>query len=128
MNTGILYKSDSEFDFVGYSDADYAGDTDTRKSTSGYVFHIGSGVISWASIRQQSVSTSSTESEYVAACQAVKELVWLKSLVAELSMKTDFKIKLYVDNISAIRLIKNPVFHKRTKHIDAQYHFIKGKI
>ena len=86
ISTGILYKANHEFDFVGYSDADYAGDTETRKSTSGYVFHIGSGVVSWASEKQQSVSTSSTESEYVAACQAVKELVWLKGLMSEFSM------------------------------------------
>ncbi|XP_067643647.1 uncharacterized protein [Eurosta solidaginis] len=91
LKTGILYKSDSKFDFVGYSDANYAGDTYTRKSKSGYVSHIGSRCVSWASIRQQSVSTSLTESEYVAACQAVKELVWLNLLVAEMSGKNDFK-------------------------------------
>uniref|UniRef100_A0A1Y1M571 Integrase catalytic domain-containing protein n=1 Tax=Photinus pyralis TaxID=7054 RepID=A0A1Y1M571_PHOPY len=124
---GILYESSNSFDFVGFSDADYAGDNETRRSTSGYVFHTGSGVISWASTRQQSVSTSSTESEYVAACQAIKELLWLKTFVDELTLKCDVKAKLFVDNQSAIRLVKNPVYHKRTKHIDVQYHFIREK-
>ncbi|XP_036347024.1 secreted RxLR effector protein 161-like [Rhagoletis pomonella] len=76
IQMGILYKSDTQLNLVGYSDADYAGDSATRRSTSGYVFSIGCGVISWASMRQQSVSTSSIESEYIAACQAIKELVW----------------------------------------------------
>lgn len=127
VNMGIFYNSNDVVDFVGYSDADYAGDNETRRSTSGYVFHIGSGVISWASTRQKSVSTSSTESEYIAACQAVKELVWIKQLVAELSSNQNIKAKFYMDNQSAIRLVKNPVFHKRTKHIDVQYHFIREK-
>lgn len=70
IKMGITYGSDCVLDLIGYSDADYAGDSETRRSTSGYVFHMSSGVISWASIRQQSVSTSSTECEYVAACQA----------------------------------------------------------
>lgn len=115
------------FNFVGYSDADYAGDSETRKSTSGCVFHLGSGTVSWASVRQQSVSTSTTESEYVAACQAIKELIWLKHLVVELLPNQTINAKLYMDNQSAIKLIKNPVFHKRTKHIDVQYHFVREK-
>lgn len=124
---GILYKNEDNFNFVGYSDADYAGDSESRRSTSGYMFHIGSGIISWASIRQQSVSTSTTESEYVAACQAIKELIWLKSLITELNPRETSAAKFYMDNQSAIRLIKNPVYHKRTKHIDIQYHFIREK-
>lgn len=127
LNTGILYESNVKFDFVGYSDADHAGDTETRKSTSGYVFHIGSGVISWASMRQDATALSSTESEYMAACQATKELVWLKGLLSELTTIADSKAKFYVDNMSAIKLVKNPVFHKRTKHIDVQYHYIREK-
>lgn len=127
INTGIRYTANHEFDFVGYSDADYAGDTGTRKSTSGYIFHIGSGVVSWASMRQQSVTLSSTESEYVAACQAIKEMIWLRELITGLSFVESVKAKFYMDNQSAIRLIKNPVHHKRTKHIDVQYHFIREK-
>ncbi|KAK9702952.1 hypothetical protein QE152_g29642 [Popillia japonica] len=84
------------------------------------------GVVSWASKRQQSVSTSSTESEYIAGCQAVKELVWLKCLVTDLTSRA-LEVKFYMDNQSAIRLVKNPVFHKNTKHIDVQYHFIREK-
>lgn len=78
-------------------------------------------------MRQQSVSTSSTESEYIAACQAIKELIWLKGLLSELVTGMDLKAKFFIDNQSAIRLIRNPVFHKRTKHIDVQFHFIREK-
>lgn len=69
-------------------------------------------------------STTVRSAEYVAACQAVKELVWIKKLVAELSSNENIKAKFYMNNQSAIRLVKNPVFYKRKKHIDVQYHFI----
>lgn len=74
---GIFYSSDGTYQMNGYSDADYAGDIETRRSTSGYVFLYGSGTISWCSERQKSVSLSTTESEYIAASNAIKELVWL---------------------------------------------------
>lgn len=108
-----------------FSDADYARDEDTRKSTSGYAFMLGSSIVSWCSQKQRTVALSTTESEYVAACQSIKELVWLKLLMAELISNN--AVMLYMDNQSAIRLIKNPEFHKRTKHIDVRYHFIREK-
>lgn len=126
-NYGLLYHSDGRQKIRGFSDADYAGDTDTRRSTTGFCFLIGSGVVSWNSERQKSVSLSTTESEYVAASNAVKELVWFKRMVNELSPGNFMDSILYVDNQSAIRLIKNPEFHKRTKHIDVRYHFIREK-
>lgn len=124
---GLLYRSDGTRRIIGFSDADYAGDTDTRRSTTGFCFSIGNGVVSWSSERQKSVSLSTTESEYVAASNAVKELVWFKRMLNELSPDDQMDSILYVDNQSAIRLIKNPEFHKRSKHIDVRYHFIRER-
>lgn len=124
---GISYKSNMNVVLSCFSDADYAGDVDTRCSTSGYLFLVGTGAISWASEKQKTVAQSTTESEYIAASQAVKELVWLKLLLRDLSSETiDIPI-LGIDNQSAIKIIKNPEFHKRTKHIDVRYHFIREK-
>lgn len=127
IEKGILFKSNIKMNILGYSDADYGGDIDERKSTTGFLFMLGSSIISWSSERQKSVALSTTESEYVAAAQAVKELVWIKLLIQNLLIGANEKPNLYVDNQSAIRLIKNPEFHKRTKHIDIRYHFIRQK-
>ena len=118
---------------VGYTDADWAGDKGTRRSTSGYTFNIGSGAISWSSKRQSTVALSTCEAEYVAQTQAVKEAIWLKGLLVELSEMHNNELSpsaviLYADNQGAIALAKNPVFHGRTKHIDIQHHFVREKV
>lgn len=127
LNFGILFHSDKTTDLFAYSDADFAGDIDSRRSTTGYVSIFGGGAISWCSERQKSVSLSTTESEYMAASQCVKELVWLKSIFNEILGESVLKMGFFMDNQSAIRLIKNPEFHKRSKHIDVRYHFIREK-
>ncbi|XP_039315491.1 secreted RxLR effector protein 161-like [Solenopsis invicta] len=87
---GILYKSTgNELELVGYCDADFAGDIEMRRSTSGYVFMFANGVISWSSQRQKTVSLSTTESEYVAAAAAVREGVWLRMLCEDIDSKCD---------------------------------------
>lgn len=127
INFGIFFPSNDETLLSGYSDADYAGDSDMRRSTSGFVFMFGGSVISWNSERQKSVSLSTTESEYIAASNTVRELVWLRKFFDEILPNGLGKIDFYMDNQSAIRLVKNPEFHKRSKHIDVRYHFIREK-
>lgn len=127
MNMGICFEGGGDLFFCGYSDADYAGDIETRRSTSGSVFMLGNGIISWCSERQKSVSLSTTESEYIAASNAVKELVWLNLLLSELLVDGLNVPIFYMDNQSAIRLVKNPEYHKRTKHIEVRYHFIRER-
>lgn len=122
-----MFKHNGNHQLCGFSDADYAGDVDSRKSTSGYVFLFNDSIISWRSSLQKCVSISTTESEYVSASEAVKELVWLKRLYDELVPNQRAEASFYMDNMSAIRLVKNPEFHKRTKHIDVRYHFIREK-
>ncbi|UYV70125.1 hypothetical protein LAZ67_7001880 [Cordylochernes scorpioides] len=111
--------------FISFSDADFAGDLDTRKSTTGYVFMLNNGPISWCSQKQNCVSLSTTESEYIAASKATKEAIWLRQLLRELHQEQVKPTTIFCDNQSCIRLVHNPEYHKRTKHIDISYHFIR---
>ena len=105
-------------DFIvrGYVDSDYAGDLDRSKSTTGYVFTLTSGTVSWVSKLQSVVARSTTEAEYVAATQASKEAVWLKMIMEELGHEQE-SIPLFCDSQSALHLAKNLAFHSKSKHI-----------
>jgi hypothetical protein len=110
-----------------YCDADYAGDQDTRRSTTGYLFTLNGGAISWSSRLQPTVAVSTTEAEYMAAAYAIKEALWLRTLLRDLSQDiTTVTIK--ADSQSAIKLLKNPVFSMRSKHIDVIYHFARERV
>jgi hypothetical protein len=109
---------------VGYVDADYAGDLDDRRSTTGYVFTLAGGPICWKSMIQSTVAMSTTEAEYVAVAEAAKEALWLTGLVKELGIQ-QVGVPLYCDNQNAIYLAKNQVYHARTKHIDVRFHKIR---
>ena len=113
---------------VGYSDADWAGDLDTRRSTSGYVYQIGQSRVSWCSKRQGTVAKSTTEAEYVALSQATQEAVWLRRLLSEIGYLTNTPTTVFEDNQGAIELSKNARFHNRTKHIDVAHHFVRERI
>ena len=125
-DTGITYGPEKT-DLVGYCDADYAGDLDTRRSTTGYVFILNGGVISWSSRLQPTVAASTAEAEYMAASQAVKEALWLRKLTTDLGgeLKT---MQLYTDNQAALTLLKNPIASARSKHIDIIYHFARERV
>jgi hypothetical protein len=124
-----------DFVLTGYSDANWGTELH-RHSISGYVFSTGVGAISWSSKKQPIITLSSTESEYVALTHAAKEAKWLRSLTREIlplvglgSYVNKFKpTVLYCDNLGAIKLSTNPVFHARTKHIDIHFHFIRQTI
>lgn len=110
---------------LGYSDADMAGDIDTRKSTTGIMFFLGSCLVSWQSQKQKVVALSSCEAEYIAATTAACQGVWLAQLLSELKSEKCKPFILKMDSQSAIALSKNPVFHERSKHIDTRFHFIR---
>jgi hypothetical protein len=124
INYGVLFNRKEDWTIAGYSDADWAGDLATRKSRTGYIFLFGGGSVSWQSRLQDIVTLSTAEAEYVAATEAGKESVWIRQLFHQLG-ELDIKAQLFVDNQSAIKLAKNPVFHRRTKHIDVKYHKIR---
>ena len=111
----------------GYSDSDFAGDPDTRKSTTGYVFLYGGAAISWSSKLQAVVAQSTTEAEYIAAATAAKEALWLRQLYSDLWGKI-IPVHLLCDNLSTLHVLKNPISSQRTKHIDIRYHFIRQRI
>jgi hypothetical protein len=117
----------SGLELNGYCDADYAGDIDSRRSTTGYVFTMGGGAISWSSRLQPTVAASTTEAEYMAAAYAIKEGLWLRTLLSELGLDTS-TITIQADNQSAIKLLKNPVFSMRSKHIDVIFHFARERV
>eukprot|EP00253_Pinus_taeda_P034533 PITA_34533 len=121
---GILYSSSESFKLTSYTDSDWSRSVDDRKITSGYVFHMRSGAISWASKKQRVVSLSTAEAEYVAATSVACQVVWLRRVLIDLCHEQENGTTIYCDNSSAITLSKNSVFHKRTKHIDTKFHFI----
>ena len=111
-----------------YSDADWTEDVNIRRSIIGYVVMLNNGVIVWRSQRQSTVALSTMEVEYMALTEAIKELKWIRTFLAELgcnNAKPNVPIDLYSDNQSAIALAKNPVSHARAKHIDIRHHFIR---
>jgi hypothetical protein len=107
----------------GYTDADYAGDADSRKSTSEYMITYAGGGVSCQSRLQKCVSLTTIDAEYIAAVDACKEVLWMQNFLQELDTKQD-KYTLYCDSQSAIHLAKNPSFHALTKHIEVRYHWI----
>jgi hypothetical protein len=118
-----------EIKLAGYTDASFAEDSATKRSTGAYVFTLNGGPISWASRRQPTVALSTTEAEYMAMCQAIREASWLRQLLIELGVcQKNEPIEVHADNKSAIALGKNPEFHKRSKHIDVQYHYVREQV
>ena len=122
---GITYKRQGGCKITGYSDSSYGVNTDQGKGTTGIVFYFGESPITWSTQKQPTVALSSCESEFMAATTAACQALWLQRLLSELTGWKQERINLYVDNVSAIALMKNPVFHGRSKHIDIRYHFIR---
>ncbi|KAG6534051.1 hypothetical protein ZIOFF_007932 [Zingiber officinale] len=118
----------NDYRLVGYSDSDWCGDVDDRKSTSGYVFLLGNTAFTWMSKKQPIVTLSTCEAEYVAASWSVCHAVWLSNLLRHLRVIRDEGTVIRVDNKSAIELAKNPVNHGRSKHIDVRFHFIREQV
>ncbi|KAK1647950.1 hypothetical protein QYE76_065755 [Lolium multiflorum] len=113
---------------VAYSDADWAGCPDTRRSTSGFCVYLGDNLVSWSSRRQPTVSRSSAEAEYRGVATVVAETCWLRSLLQELRRPVNTATIVYCDNVSAVYLSANPVQHRRTKHIELDIHFVREKV
>ena len=120
-----MYSTSQKFKIICYTDTDNGGSIDDKKSTYGYTFHFGTCVVSWDSKKQPIVTLSLAEAEYVALTSVACQVVWMWRMFKDLSQNQQEPTTIYYDNILAIALSKNHVFHKRTKHIDTRYHFIR---
>ena len=128
LHLGLLLRPSTSADLVVYTDADWMGCPDTRKSTSGYALFLGDNLISWSSKRQNTVSRSSAEAEYRAVANGVAEASWLRQLLQELHAPLRQATLVYCDNISAVYMSSNPVQHQRTKHIEIDLHFVREQV
>ena len=123
-NHGIVYGAEEQLE--GFSDTDWASDRDTRRSTTGYVFMINGGAVSWKSRLQPTMAASSVEAEYMAASFATREAMWLWKLMGDLEIGVN-KMRIWDDNQGAISLIRNDITSERSKHIDVMHHFVREK-
>ena len=121
---GLLYKKGNSDNCSGFSDADWDGDLDDQKSTSGYVFQIGETAISWRSKKQKCMALSTAKAEYVALLSTTQEPLWLQKLFADLTKEPTKSMVIYKDNQSAIIMANDPQFYGISKHIDIKYHFM----
>ncbi|GJT77434.1 putative ribonuclease H-like domain-containing protein [Tanacetum coccineum] len=123
-NLGLWYPRESSFDLEAYSDSDYAGANLDRKSTTGGCQFLGSRLISWQCKKQTIVATSTTEAEYVAAASCCGQVLWIQNQMLDYGFNF-MNTKIHIDNESTICIVKNPVYHSKTKHIEIRHHFIR---
>lgn len=128
LNLGIFYAYGESTKLVGYSDSDWGRDPEERKSTTGYVFYLSSTTFTWACKKQPIVALSSCEAEYVAISFTICEAIWLRNLLTSLNHTQEGSTLILVDNMSAIKLSKNPTQHGRSKHIDTRFHFLRDHV
>ncbi|GKD04329.1 hypothetical protein Tco_1179303, partial [Tanacetum coccineum] len=121
---GIWYPKDSPFDLEAYTDSDYAGASLDRKSIIGGCQFLGSRLISWQCNKQTVVANSTTEAEYVAACSCCGQVLWIQNQLLDYGYNF-MNTKIFIDNESTICIVKNPVFHSKTKHIEIRHYFIR---
>ncbi|KAH9722806.1 hypothetical protein KPL70_006847 [Citrus sinensis] len=126
---GILFRkvNGATCEVAGFVDSDFAGDIDKRRFITGFVFTMSGGAISWKASLQSVVALSTTEAQYIALTEAVKEAIWLRGLISELGFKQK-TVTISSDSSSAIELSKNPKYNERTKHINVRLHFIREEI
>ena len=124
MDYGLTYSRDSNLSPTAFVDADYGGCQDTRRSTSGYIFLMAGGPVTWSSKRQTSVALSTVEAEYVVMSRCAQQMVWMQSWLDEVDIEHSLPGLIKGDNCGAIALTKNTKDHGKVKHIDIRHHYI----
>ncbi|XP_042974572.1 secreted RxLR effector protein 161-like [Carya illinoinensis] len=129
-NYMLTYRHTENLQVVGYSDLDFAGRVDTRKSTSGYIFLLAEGAISWKSKKQSIVATSTMEAEFIACYEATTQAIWLKNFISGLKIVDSIQrpIKILCDNTPAVFFSKNNKSRSRSRHIDIKYLSVRESI
>ena len=125
---GLNINAKTGFLLYGFSDCDWAGCRDTRRSTGGLCTFLGSNIISWSAKRHPTVSRSSTEAEYRTLSLTATELKWLASLLGEMGISLPDTPELFCDNLSAVYLTANPAMHNRSKHFDTDFHYVRERV
>ncbi|KAK9074370.1 hypothetical protein SSX86_006968 [Deinandra increscens subsp. villosa] len=125
LDFGLTFSRSKSSNILGYSDADWARCIETRRSTYGYSIYLGGNLVSWSAKKQPTVARSSCESEYRAMASTAAEIVWVTHLLRELHALPPNRPTILCDNQSALFMSQNPVAHKRAKHIDLDYHFVR---
>ncbi|GAU49301.1 hypothetical protein TSUD_367130 [Trifolium subterraneum] len=131
IDYGVLFHASdkkNECKLMGYTNSNWCGDVEDRKSTAGYIFYFGEAPISWCSKKELVVALSSCEAEYIAASLNTSQAIWLKNLIEEISLVKCNYVSLKVDNVSAINLAKNPIAHGRSKHIELHFHYLREQV
>ncbi|XP_023762718.2 uncharacterized mitochondrial protein AtMg00810-like [Lactuca sativa] len=129
LNLGLVYtRSKEKKHIIAYSDSNHARDVNDRRSTSGMVFYLNKNLVTWSSQKQQCVALSSCEAEFMAANLATCQGIWVRRLVQEITGEKLGPVTILIDNKSTLELVKHPVFHGRSKHIDTRFHFIRNCI
>ena len=128
VSMGLKYQRTGSVDPVAFCDANWASCPDTRRSSTGYVFLMSGGAVSWCCRRQSTTAQSSCESEYMAAAEAVRESIWQRTFLQEIGCGVTRPTVIGCDSESAIKLTADPVYHERTKHIDVRVHFIRDHV
>ncbi|XP_019095528.1 PREDICTED: uncharacterized protein LOC109130439 [Camelina sativa] len=128
ITMGITFWRNTNFDLKTYSDSDYANCKEGRRSVGGYCTYLGRNLISWSSRKQPTVSKSSIEAEYMSLSETASEIKWISSVLRELNVPLPQTPELYCDNLSAVYLTANLAYHKRTKHFDVDYHYVREHV
>lgn len=123
-DVGITYKKRAEMRIDGFSDADYAGDKESRKSTTGVVVFLGGAPIVWKSRLQRVVALSTTEAELLAGVEVCKEVIWLKKLFVDMNVKLG-EVNVHIDNQGTLKTLENPALHMKTKHVDIRLKYLR---
>jgi hypothetical protein len=125
---GMRYAFNVDLSSQGYVDADWAGSAMDRKSTSYFLFTLGSSMVYWCSREENFVALSTAEAKYIALSVAIRKAVWLRKLLTNLFDHEIDPTTIHCDNDSCVNLFENRVFHDRSKHIDIKYHYIRGMV
>ena len=128
VSLGLQFRRSNSTLVSAFSDADWAGCPDDRRSTGGFCVFFGPNLISWSARKQATVSRSSTEAEYKALANATAEIIWVQSMLKELGIKSSQVPCLWCDNLGATYLSANPIFHAGTKHIEIDFHFVRERV
>jgi histone deacetylase 1/2 len=125
---GFYITRGSSFTLHGFTDVDWVGSIDDRKSTGGYLVFFGQTPISWKSGKQRIVARSFTEAEYKALADGIAEVIWLQYLLTDMQVPSVSVPTIWCDNLGATYLSTNPIFHARTKHVEVDYHFLRDQV